>query len=411
MSVKSPAIQFCKVSKRFKLNASRPRSFLEMVTRRNLGLNSDEFWALRDVSFEIEPGETVGLIGPNGSGKSTLLKLISRIINPSSGKVTARGRIASLLELGAGFHPDLSGRENIFLNASILGISRPVIKRQIEGIIDFAQIGPFIDTPVRNYSSGMTMRLGFAITTMLDPEILLIDEILAVGDHSFQHKCLERLDTLRARGVTTVFVSHSLEQVQRLCPRAIWMSNGQMCADGEAESVIGMYLDAEDTSETRRYLPRVNLGSEGVNRWGTYQAEITTVDLLDGQDQPQQLFMTGNLFQLRIHYRTQSPVVKPAFGLAIYRSDGLQLIGPNTILEGFKIEAIDGCGYVDYVVEHLPLASGRYELTVSIHSHDFATTYDHHHRLYPFKVVDQRSQYEGCVVHIPAVWQHVPGAQ
>ena len=411
MSVKSPVVQFHQVSKRFKLNTSRPRSFLEVVTRRNLGLNSDEFWALRDVSFEIEPGEAVGLIGPNGSGKSTLLKLISRIINPSSGKVMARGRIASLLELGAGFHPDLSGRENVFLNASILGIPRPVIKRQIEGIIDFAQIGPFIDTPVRNYSSGMTMRLGFAITTMLDPEILLIDEILAVGDHSFQHKCLERLDTLRARGVTTVFVSHSLEQVQRLCPRAIWMSNGQVCADGEAESVIGMYLDKAGASDMRRYQPAATAGIEGLNRWGTYEAEITAVELLDKEDLPQKVFVLGELFRLRIHYRTQRPIAQPTFGMAFYRSDGFHLNGPNSALEGLNIPVIDGCGHVDYVVEQLPLAPDCYDLSVSIYSGDCMTAYDYHHRLYPFEVRDRRAQHEGGVVHIPAAWRHVPGAQ
>jgi ABC-type polysaccharide/polyol phosphate transport system ATPase subunit len=410
MNVEGPAIQFQQVSKRFKLNASRPRSFLEVVTRRSIGLNSDEFWALRDVSFEIKPGETVGLIGPNGAGKSTILKLISRIIHPSGGKVMSRGRIASLLELGAGFHPDLSGRENIFLNASILGISRPAIKRQVDDIIDFAQIGPFIDTPVRNYSSGMTMRLGFAITTMLDPEVLLIDEILAVGDHSFQRKCLDRLDALRARGVTTVFVSHSLEQVQRLCPRAIWMSNGQVRADGESESVIGMYLDEAGASDMRRYKPVAPAGVEGLNRWGTYEAEITAVELLDKEDRLQKVFVTGGVFHLRIHYRTQEPIIQPAFGMAFYRRDGLHLNGPNSMLEGLNIPIIDGRGYVDYIVEQLPLAPDCYDLSVSIYSGDCMTAYDHHHRLYTFEVRDQRAQREDGVVHIPAVWRHVSGA-
>jgi ABC-type polysaccharide/polyol phosphate transport system ATPase subunit len=404
-------IQFHQVSKKFRLNLSRPRSFQEVMIQRRIGSTSEEFWALKDVSFEVKAGETVGLIGPNGSGKSTILKLISRIINPSSGKVTARGRVASLLELGAGFHPDLSGRENIFLNASILGIPRPVINRRIDEIMDFAQIGPFIDTPVRNYSSGMTMRLGFAITTMLDPEILLIDEILAVGDHSFQRKCLDRLDTLRARGVTTVFVSHSLEQVQRLCPRAIWMSNGQVRADGETESVIGMYLDATGASETRRYQPMAKLGVEGLNRWGTFEAEITAVELLDREEQPQKVFVTGELFRLRIHYRTREPIHGPAFGMALYRSDGLHLNGPNTVQEGLNIPVIDGCGYLDYTVEHLPLAPDHYDLSVSVYSGDCVTAYDHHHRLYTFEVRDRRVQHEAGIIHIPATWRHVPGAQ
>ena len=409
MKAESPVIQFQQVSKRFKLNTQRPSSFLEMVTRRSIGLNSDEFWALRDVSFEIKSGETVGLIGPNGSGKSTILKLISRIINPSSGKVMARGRVASLLELGAGFHPDLSGRENIFLNASILGIPRPALKRQVDGIIDFAQIGPFIDTPVRNYSSGMTMRLGFAITTMLDPEILLIDEILAVGDHSFQRRCLDRLDALRARGVTTVFVSHSLEQVQRLCPRAIWMSDGQVRADGEADSVIGMYLDEAGASGAQRYQPTAQAGVRGLNRWGTYEVEITAVELLDKEDRPQKVFVAGESFRLRMYYHAQRPIPEPTFGMAFYRSDGLHFNGPNTAQDGLKIPIIEGRGYVDYVVEHLPLAPDYYDVSVSVYSGDCITAYDHHHRLYTFEVRDRRAQREAGIVHIPAVWRHVPG--
>ena len=402
------AIQFHRVFKKFKLNPSRSRSFLELVVNRRMRADSEEFWALKDVSLDIRRGETVGLIGSNGAGKSTILKLISRIIEPSSGAVTARGRIAGLLELGAGFHPDLSGRENIFLNASILGIPRAVIRRRIDEIIDFAGVGSFIDVPVRNYSSGMAMRLGFAITTTLEPEILLIDEILAVGDHSFQRKCLSRLDELRARGVTLLFVSHSLEQVQRLCPRAIWMAHGEVCADGDAETVIGTYLDAVSASDIQRYVPKFKVGGDGINRWGTYQTEITKVELLDESDQSQPLFATGGFFRARIHYRTQIPIVEPAFGLAIYRSDGLHINGPNTVMEGVHIPDIYGDGYVDYTIERLPLAPGRYELTVAIYDRDSTLAHDHHHRLYTFEVQDRRSVHEEGIVHIPAEWRHVP---
>jgi len=207
---------------------------METIVRRRARGIAGEFWALSDVSFAAEPGETVGLIGANGSGKSTVLKLITRIIEPSQGRIAARGRVASLLELGAGFHPDLTGRENVFLNASVLGISRQTVRRQMDAIIDFAQIGEFVDVPVRNYSSGMAMRLGFAITTTFDPDILLIDEILAVGDHAFQRKCLDRLESLRRAGVTILFVSHAMDQVQRLCRRAIWLAKGELRADGDS---------------------------------------------------------------------------------------------------------------------------------------------------------------------------------
>ena len=407
----TPAIRFHRVGKKFKLSPSRPRSFQQILVDRRLRAPAEEFWALKDVSFEIQPGETVGLIGANGSGKSTILKLISRIIDPSAGEVTSTGRIAGLLELGAGFHPDLTGRENIYLNASILGIPRSVIKRHVDEIVGFAEIGSFIDVPVRNYSSGMAMRLGFAITTMLDPEILLIDEILAVGDHSFQRRCLERLDALRAQGITTIFVSHSLEQVQRLCRRAIWLAGGQVRADGDAEAVVGMYLHAEAASEMGRHSAHVRSGREGVNRWGTYQAEITRVELLDGQGRPRQLFMTGDSFRIRMYYRTRTPIVEPAFGLAIYRNDGLHVNGPNTLMEGFDIPAIDGCGYVDYAIEHLPLVPGRYELTVAIYNQDATVAHDHHHRLYVFEVYNRPTQWEMGVVHIPARWQHVSNSE
>ena len=401
-------IRFQQVSKKFKLNPSRPRAFMDMLVRRARRATAEDFWALNNVSLDIPSGETVGLVGPNGAGKSTMLKLISRIIEPSSGTVTSRGRVTSLLELGAGFHPDLSGRENVYLNASILGVSRRVIRQRIDEIVDFANIGSFIDVPVRNYSLGMSMRLGFAITTMLDPEILLIDEVLAVGDRSFQRKCLDRLDALRRQGVTTLFVSHSLDQVQRLCSRVIWIDRGQVCADGDPKSVLGQYVDATNAEEIRRFVPKVDPGAGRADRWGTYQAEIGAVELLDGQGAPRQVFMSGGYFCLRIHYRTQIPVARPAFGLAIYRSDGLHLNGPNTVLEGFEIPLIDGTGCVDYAVERLPLSPGQYELSAVIYDHDSVVPHDHHHRLYRFEVRDTLSRREEGILHIPAAWRHVP---
>jgi ABC-type polysaccharide/polyol phosphate transport system ATPase subunit len=334
--------------------------------------------------------------------------LINRIIEPSSGEVIVKGRVAGLLELGSGFHPDLSGRENIYLNASILGIPRKVIQQRIADILEFADIGPFIDMPVRNYSTGMAMRLGFAISTALDPDILLIDEVLAVGDQAFQQKCLERLDQLRANGVTIVFVSHSLEYVQRLCRRAMWLDNGVLCADGEAERVIGQYLDAVSASDVRRYLPKTQPGIAPDKRWGTYQAEITAVEMLDRDGVPRQAFLSGDFFRLRLHYQARVPIDRPAFGMAIYRRDGLHLNGPNTVLEGYEIERIDGCGYVDYIVERLPLAAGHYELTAVIYDHNGVVAHDHHHRLHPFEVRDRLRQREEGIIHIPAVWQHVP---
>jgi hypothetical protein len=242
---------------------------------------------------------------------------------------------------------------------------------------------------------------------MLEPEILLIDEILAVGDRSFQRKCLMRLDELRARGVTLLFVSHSLEQVQRLCRRAVWLANGQVRVDGDADSVISMYLDAVDASLTQHFVPSVKLGDSGFSRWGSYQAEITKVELLDQHGQPQSVFTTGGFLCVRIHYQTRVPITEPAFGLAIYRSDGLHINGPNSVMDGVPIPTIDGRGYVDYVVERLPIAPGRYELTAAIYNRDSTLAHDHHHRLYAFEVRERGAHREAGIVRIPAAWRHV----
>ncbi|RMI27758.1 MAG: ABC transporter ATP-binding protein, partial [Calditrichaeota bacterium] len=197
------------------------------------------FWALREVSFSVQAGETVAVLGMNGSGKSTILKLISRIIEPTRGVITVSGRLSALLELGAGFHPDLTGRENIYLNGSILGFSRKEMRKRLDSIIEFADIGDFIDAPIRNYSSGMQMRLGFSVAVHVDPEVMLVDEVLAVGDYSFQQKCLARIKQLQEDGVTILFVSHDFEAVERLCTRAIWLEEGRLLAEGDVPEILG----------------------------------------------------------------------------------------------------------------------------------------------------------------------------
>ncbi len=397
----TPAVRFDKVSKKFSLDIDRPRSLQEMFVQRRLRAEADWFWALRDISFSIEPGEHVGLLGTNGSGKSTLLKLISRVIPPTTGTVATHGRVAGLLELGTGFHPDLTGRENIYLNGSILGISRAAIKRQLDDIIDFADIGPFIDVPVRNYSSGMVVRLGFAITTALQPEVLLIDEVLAVGDQNFQRKCIARLEDLQAQGVTLILVSHSLGQIRELCDRAIWISQGELKADGDTDLVAAEYSNAQLASEKK-----LTVVETSQNRFGTHQAEITRVELLQADGTTPLYFTTGETFQLRMHYRTHERIEWPTFGLAFYRRDGAHVNGPNSVRDGYEIPYLDGAGSVDYVIERLPLNPGRYELTVAIYNHDSTMAIDHHHRLYPFEVRSRTDWNEEGVVHISAQWQH-----
>ncbi len=410
----TPAIVFDHVAKKFDLNLGRARSLQELLIRRRQRADHERvsggtFWALRDVSFEIQPGERVGIIGTNGSGKSTLLKLMSRVIEPTTGRIHTQGRIAGLLELGTGFHPDLTGRENIFLNASILGISRAEIKRQLDAIIDFADIGPFIDVQVRNYSSGMIVRLGFAVSTALNPDILLIDEVLAVGDAAFQRKCAERLTELQTQGVTLVLVSHSMGQIQQLCNRALWISDGLLRADGDPALLGGEYTDEQAQVKIKRRAPTI--AARSANRFGTYQAEIVQVELLGADGQPRTQFKTGEAFTLRLHYRAHERLETPTFGLAFYRRDGLHINGPNSVADGYDIPYIEGDGTVDYIIDALPLNPGEYELTVAIYNRDSTVAIDHHHRLYPLEVRSRTGWNESGVVHLPARWQHAPQAE
>jgi len=403
-------IRFENVSKKFILHHERPRSFQELAVslfRRDSG-SREQFWALQDVSLAVERGETVGLIGPNGAGKSTVLKLISRLIEPTSGRIKVNGRVGALLELGAGFHPDLTGRENIYLNGSILGLNRREIGQRLEPIIQFAELERFIDVPVRNYSSGMLMRLGFAVATSLQPDILLIDEVLAVGDQAFQAKCLQRIAQMREQGVTILFVSHSLETVRRLCHRTIWLDEGRVQAIGPVAEVTVDYLSRVWKDTNIRLMAEGDATGRG-RRWGSGEAIVTNVEFRDGTERVRRVFQTGDTFVARVHYRARQPVHRPAFGVAIYREDGAHINGPNTVQSGHEIDVIDGEGTVDYVIESLPLLPGRYEFTAAIYDYHSVHPYDHRHRAYTFEVqAGTISEKEG-LVHIPCRWEHHRG--
>jgi ABC-type polysaccharide/polyol phosphate transport system ATPase subunit len=403
-----PVVQFEHVSKKYQLGSERPRSFQEIFVQRRVRGKRQTFWALHDASFAIAAGEQVALIGMNGSGKSTILKLMSRVIDPTGGSVVTRGRLAGLLELGTGFHPDLTGRENIHLNGSVLGVSRYDIQRQLDAIIDFADIGPFIDVQVRNYSSGMVVRLGFAVTTLLQPDILLIDEVLAVGDQNFQRKCMDRLADLQTAGVTLIFVSHSLDQVRRLCRRVIWLDHGVVRADGDADEVTGAYLDEQAPVQWLRFKPQFGVASH--QRWGSFQAEITQVELLNRDGVCPPYFKTGEFLRLRLHYVAHQHIDRPTFGLAFYRRDGTHINGPNSVRDGLEIPSIEGAGWVDYTLEQVPLNQGEYEVTVAIYDHDSTQAYDHQHRLYPLEIRAPGFWVEEGLIHMPAHWQHTAGA-
>jgi len=399
-------IRLDNVSKRFILRPDGARSFQELVT----GLwrkrrPPEEFWALKDVSFEVKQGDAMGLIGPNGAGKSTILKLITRIIEPTSGNIEVNGRVAALLELGAGFHPDLTGRENVFLNGSILGLSRREIEKRFDSIVDFAGIGRFVDVPIRHYSSGMQVRLGFSIATAVEPDVLLIDEVLAVGDQAFQAKCLHRIAEMLNRGTTLLFVSHNADTVRKICNRVVRLEQGRLHSQGGATTIVNDYL--RDVSPK----DKVTLDDSGApragQRWGSRLVEIAEVHFLDDQGQERTEFRTGESLIAHIVYRAHQRIPNPSFGVALHRTDGTHVTGPNTTITDFPIDYVEGEGIIDYVIDHLPLLPGEYQLTVTVYDHYSVHPYDHHHRMYPFEVKPGgiTREFEG-VVRIPCSWRH-----
>ncbi len=385
----STVIHFENVSKKFTLHRERVASFQELALSlfRSHHDSWEKFWALRDVTFEIKAGEAVGIIGPNGAGKSTILKLVSRILEPTSGRVCVLGRVGALLELGAGFHPELTGRENIYLNGSILGLSRADIDRKLDDIIGFAELERFIDVPVKHYSSGMYVRLGFSVAVHTDPEILLVDEVLAVGDSAFQRKCLERIDQMRTDGITLLLVSHSADAVRTICSRAIWFDAGSIVADGTAESVVQRYtMQGWEAEEERLQAKEERLQVVEAARWGTGRVRITQVQLLNKEGKETQLFETGEPLTVILHYEAQEQVEHPVFGLAIHRSDGVHVTGPNTHFAGLDVPSIMGEGHITYSIPRLPLLEGLYALSVATHNWEDTEMYDYHDRLYPFRV-------------------------
>jgi ABC-type polysaccharide/polyol phosphate transport system ATPase subunit len=390
----SVAIRFEHVSRKFVLRYKRSRSFQDLVInflhRRNGGAQ-EEYWALQDVSFEIAAGEMVGLIGPNGAGKSTALKLISRIIDPTAGRILIDGRVGALLELGTGFHPDLTGRENIYLNGAILGMGRPQIRARLDEIISFAELDRFIDVPVKHYSSGMYVRLGFSVAVHTDPHILLVDEVLAVGDASFQRKCLERIDNLRQEGISVLFVSHDLGAVRRLCRRAIWLDKGKVLADDNPETVIRQYLWRSHEEYA------AGVCDEESRRHGSGEVRFEEVHFLDSQGRQRDFFATGEPLIVEMHYRAGCRVERPVFGLAIHRSDGAHITGPNTQFARYEIPSIEGEGMVRYTVPFLPLLEGTYYLTVAVHDWEDTHMFDYHDRLYSFRVLPTPGERYGLV--------------
>ncbi|MET0764893.1 MAG: ABC transporter ATP-binding protein [Blastococcus sp.] len=378
------AIVVDSVSKRFKMHRDQPTNLKEKLTRRSRGSRTEDFWALRDVSLQIPRGTTYGLIGHNGSGKSTLLKLIAGIHRPTAGTITANGRVSAMLELGAGFHPELSGRENIFFNGSILGLSRREITHRLDDIIEFSGIGDFIDVPVKVYSSGMYVRLGFSIAANLDPELLIIDEIVAVGDEEFQRRCFDRLYELRRKGTTIVFVSHSLALIQTLCDRVAWLEHGNLRAEGPAFEVVDKYIAEVNAAESNRLGGGSN-ETDDTHR-GSGEMRITAVEFLDADGVARPVAVAGRPLTIRVRYDVKDPVTEPVFGLAFHHESGAHIAGPNSQEGGTVAGTVSEPGYVDYHFDRLPLSPGIFVITTGIVDSSQTHVFDYRDQAFELRV-------------------------
>jgi len=389
------AVRVENVSKRFRLYHERNQS-LKAAMMRGGRAKYDEFWALKDVSLEVPTGTTFGLIGQNGSGKSTLLKCMAKILRPDHGSISVRGKVSALLELGAGFHQELSGRENVYLNGSILGLSKKQIDSKFDEIVDFAGLEKFIDTPVKNYSSGMYVRLGFSVAINVDPDVLLVDEVLAVGDENFQRKCSEKFADLRASGKTIVLVSHGLDTVRTMCERAAWLEFGVLKDQGAPGDLIDKYVETT-------HVDRVATEGGG-SHWGSGEIVCTQVELLDGNGNPTLWVHTGEPATLRFHYSANEPVSRPVLGFALHSIEGVHATGINS-REAIVPESIDGDGHVDFVISRMPLVAGSYDVTVALVDESNLHTFDFHTRAMRFDVGRGLPREAEGVFAIDGIWK------
>lgn len=404
--------------------------------------------ALEDLSFTVEKGQAFGVIGHNGSGKSTLLKILAGILRPTSGSVIVDGSVAALIELGAGFHPEISGRENVFINGALLGLTRHQLEERFERIVEFSGLSDFIEEPVKNYSSGMYVRLGFAVAIHTDPDILLVDEVLAVGDEAFAHRCLRRIEEILSDGRTVLMVSHSLTLVEEMCDRVLWLDQGRQRLSGSPRRVADAYRQAvaEAESEKHRELkeererelalrpaggpteepePPRPLGQDGAarrepavetpvsegtpeepeapvddeepQRWGSRVAEIVGVRLLDAEGGERYHFRSGETVAFEIEARASQPLSDFVFGIAIATPRGVECWGTNTHLEGFVAQRLEGRSTVTVLCPSLRLAAGEYLIDVAVHAKNGAP-YDYHRRLLGFSVT---ASHGGVGVYFP----------
>jgi ABC-type polysaccharide/polyol phosphate transport system ATPase subunit len=450
------AIELVNVSKIYRRYSGRQFSTLKSaLLQRSIlrDLRPDQtFPALTNVTFTVPRGSTYGVIGRNGSGKSTALKLVAGITKPTSGTVRVEGRISALIELGAGFHPEISGRENVYINGIMLGLSKREVHERFDEIVDFAELREFIDAPVKTYSSGMYMRLGFAVAIHVNPDVLLIDEVLAVGDEGFTHKCLDKFAEFRRRGKTILLVTHSLNLVERFCDEALWLDAGEAMTHGDPKRVVGAYLtkveEGEETllaATTARAVEEASRGQDGRDaqdvqegqegqegreghdgaqrqvehpadpttdmfqategRWGSREVEIVDVAFLDRAGEVAFVYHTGDSLSIRVKVRATHPVDDFVFGIGLFNADGVCCYGTNTYLEEMTSSDLVGDAEVTFAIDSLDLVEGTYKLDVAVHKRD-GFPYDYHRLLYTFRV---KSRTHDVGIYRPRhTWQFSP---
>jgi ABC-2 type transport system ATP-binding protein/lipopolysaccharide transport system ATP-binding protein len=405
-----PAIEVKNLSRIYQKysSAHRFKTFKSAMLKGDFfrSLRPDELvHALDNVSFKVEKGTTFGVIGENGSGKSTLLKVVTGIAKPTSGEVAVRGKVSALIELGAGFHPEITGRENIYINGIMLGLSKKEISQKYEDIVRFAELEEFIDAPVKTYSSGMYMRLGFSIAINVNPDILLVDEVLAVGDASFVPKCLDRIDDFRRRKKTILFVSHDLSTVEKICDRVAWLKRGRVMTIGEPRRVIDAYLQdvaekQEDDFEMRRQevIQEESFEEERrENRWGKREIEIKKVRLIGPDGKEKHVFAPDEDMSIEMEVEAFSQIKDFVFGIGIFNSQGICCYATNTLQEDYRAVRIEGEGKVTCRLEELHLINGTYYLDVATHKRD-GYPYDYHRNLYSFLI---SSRYKDSGIYRP----------
>ncbi len=395
------------ITKKFKIYMDKGSQLKERLLFRKRN-RYEEREVLKGISFQVKKGEAVGLIGHNGCGKSTTLKLLTKIMYPDSGEITMKGRISSLIELGAGFHPDMSGRENIYTNASIFGLTKKEIDARLDEIIAFSELEEFIDNPVRTYSSGMYMRLAFSVAINVDADILLIDEILAVGDTNFQTKCFNRLRELKAKGMTIIIVTHDLSTIEKFCDRSIWINKGLIVREGRSDEVVDAYFSfmnqkrvesepvlpkesepTDETSETETENSSDNNEIDySANRFGLKYVEIKKAEMINSENKDVRIFRTGEKLSIKIHYHVNRPLDDYIFGFGFYTLEGECLYGNNTQIDRIKVNTrnTDGTVYAD--IERLSLLAGKYVLNVAVVDSD-GTPMDFYRNYCEFEVVSE----------------------